>query len=350
MAIFEVAGHWQRATPILPPAGVSSHQQEAGWSVWCRAAGDCALVADLISPDSQPYGSVAATATGMLWGRADLVKLPLTTGFKRDGETYLGQLACTGPGDCVAPLEYGSSAVAIEDNGRWEKIVTIAPPRGAAANTSSVRTVACASARSCVAAGGAQVGQRVLPIIAAESNGVWKRAIILPLPEHSAGAWEGSIAAVSCPAANNCTAVGNFGDKDGNGYALLYQETSGVWGGPQILSDPPNALPIRAAGNPGRTHILSLACQSPGNCAVVGQYWREDRDEGAGLVDYEHNGICEAGRQLALPANAGRTGQVPSPIDITATRTGYIAVGEYSTNRQPVTAMILDLPLASPPN
>src|SRR5205807_8245426 len=74
------------------------------------------------------------------------------------------------------------------------------------------------------------------------------------------------VGSVSCAAAGDCSAVGNYVDGSGDAQGVLLTETAGSWAHGVEAKLPPNAR----AGT--HAHLSSVSCASAGNCSAVGYY------------------------------------------------------------------------------
>src|SRR5262249_44379109 len=103
---------------------------------------------------------------------------------------------------------------------------------------------------------------------------------------------------VSCPSPGNCSAVGGYVDRLGNGEGLLLTETAGSW-----AAGVEAALPADAATTGQRVSIDSVSCASAGSCSAVGTYY-DSSGNIEGLLLTESAGSWTAGVEAALPADA----------------------------------------------
>ena len=127
------------------------------------------------------------------------------------------------------------------------------PPVPAGATTSALTAVACSGTAACTAIGESEKGGGTPSLLAERWNGsAWK---IQPVPAPSAG--HGVLAAVACPAADACRAVGS--DKKG-----LFSE---VWNGTSWVIRP---VPVPAGGS--FAGLNGISCTAADSCEAVGTY------------------------------------------------------------------------------
>ncbi len=72
---------------------------------------------------------------------------------------------------------------------------------------------------------------------------------------------------VSCATVDNCTAVGEFLDVDGNLRAFAQTLTDGVWG-----SGVPAVFAVGVEYANSNAHLTAVSCASAGNCTAVGRF------------------------------------------------------------------------------
>ncbi len=139
-------------------------------------------------------------------------------------------------------------------------------PNGAEPNElSNLVDVACPGPGSCVAAGTYTDSEGELaPLVEVLSDGSWAPAS-LPLPSDAAPGGASFLGFVSCPALGSCVAVGSFTDMGGNTQGLIETLSNGRWTSAQL------GLPTNAGTNP-QVGIDDLACPSKTHCYVVGSY------------------------------------------------------------------------------
>jgi hypothetical protein len=133
----------------------------------------------------------------------------------------------------------------------WRKLATPAIP----ASILQLTDLSCASTRFCMAVGDSTTfGQRVTvhPVAAIFNGSAWR-----VLRVTAAGAAP-SLRGVSCPAADECVAVGNSNFYSGSpGRQLILRYRARHW------------MRMTAAGSAG-IEPLAISCTAPGTCVTVG--------------------------------------------------------------------------------
>jgi hypothetical protein len=129
------------------------------------------------------------------------------------------------------------------------------------------------------------------------------------------------ITSVDCPARANCAISGGYVDRGFNFLVFAGSEHAGTWGRAAVL--PGDAALVGNSGKADSDPLLSggflsqVACSSPGNCAVAGNYQATDLSQvSAPLLGIERggrwenvhplNGAAQALRTVSCPPVAGR--------------------------------------------
>ena len=131
-------------------------------------------------------------------------------------------------------------------------------------------SVSCWSPGNCVAVGGfsATNNGNFKPFTITSTNGVWgtpREAVFASGVQASYS--ESGFESVSCPSANNCTAVGKFWNTASRETAFTMTYTDGNWGQAQPVVFPDgiqHATPVST--------LVAVSCSSAGNCTAVGSY------------------------------------------------------------------------------
>ncbi len=273
--VSETAGTWS-PTPMLPslPANAAASPEEPVrmGGVSCTSAGNCTAVGDYTDSSGDLEGFLW-TETDGVWGTVVEATLPANAAPDPLVERYAqGGLSCPSAGNCTAVSDYTDSSgdneglMLSETSGTWGTGVEAIAPAGARSETdANLHEVQCASAGNCTAFGVFSNSEEYGGAFWTETSGVWGAGVKRPLPANAEpqGVIEGSL---SCPAAGDCSYVGNWKPNEFVSRALLVTENDGTWG-PGI----DGALPANANGDPG-AFLSSVSCTSPGNCTAVGSY------------------------------------------------------------------------------
>jgi serine protease len=228
-------------------------------SVSCPSTAFCTAVG-LTSPSSagvvpliEQWDGHAWTASSSLthtWGELDSISCPSASYCAAVG--YIG--GNTG-GNNPTPL------AAQWTHGQWA-IEKVPVPTGSM--SSSLSSVSCTSATSCVAIGSHEIaigGQRTTLLLGARWNGtVWT---LVPVPTPKNTLWA-SLAALSCSSAAACEAVGAAYLAGGAGGALAERWNGTTW---TIQSLP-------GVSGAAVTDVSGVSCASNGDCLAVGNSLR----------------------------------------------------------------------------
>jgi len=183
---------------------------------------------------------------GVVWS---IVASPKPVGF----ESQLAAVKCVSASNCAAVGTFVVSSVFKTLTERWNGASwsILASPNPAGATLSSLYSVSCLNALSCVAVGSAIIAGVAGPLVEQWNGAAWS---ILANPTVTATT-NSSLHGVVCVGASNCVAVGSAGSK------TLIERWNGVeW---SIVASP---NPIGATGST----LNSVACLSAPSCVAVG--------------------------------------------------------------------------------
>src|SRR5216683_2644485 len=178
---------------------------------------------------------------------------------------------------CAAPLATGcpatagvarAAAGAAARAGTWRAAIEVPGTGGLnKGGNAAVKSVSCASAGNCAAAGGYTDGSgHHQAFVASETNGTWHAAIEVPGTAALNKGGFATVSSVSCASAGNCLAGGSYFAAEADIQAFVASETNGTW-------HAAIEVPGTAALNIGRSaDVMSVSCASAGNCAAVGGY------------------------------------------------------------------------------
>ena len=256
--VTERDGRWG-APALVPGLGRLSNGKRSSLAlVSCGSPSDCAAAGDYGTSDVQ----FVVTKAGGRWGRA--IKLG---GLPRAGGN-LAALSCSGPGDCSAGGWYnsanGGAFVVSETHGRWGRAAPV-PGLAALGRLAAIASLSCASPGNCSAVGGYSVrgSGRQQGFVVSQRHGRWGRA--QPVPGLAALNTLGlaSVNAVSCGAPGDCSVGGTYNTRSA-ARAFIASQRRGVWD----AARPVRGLPAKETV----TGITSLSCPAAGNCSAGGQY------------------------------------------------------------------------------
>ena len=273
------------------------------------------------------YGA-AALASGGAWRTAE--EVPGTGVLNAGGMAIAGQLSCASAGNCGAGGFYTDSAghrqafVVNEVSGIWRTAEEV--PGSAALNTggdASTGPVSCAAAGNC-AAGGQYTDSsgRGQAFVVNEVSGIWRTAEEVPGSAALNTGGDAFTDAVSCASAGNCSAGGFYGSS-GHFQAFVVNEVSGIWRTAE-------EVPGIASLNTGDAFTGSVSCASAGNCAAGGSYTDSSGNSQA-FVASETSGTW--GKAKEVPGTAAlNTGGGAAVESVSCASAGNCAAGGFYTD------------------
>ena len=265
--------------------------------VACRSARWCVGVGARASGDVNSV-PVADRWNGSSWTQA---RPPVPAGATTSG---LGAVACSGSRACTAVGSFarGRGAprpLAVRWNGSAWKVQPVPAPT---ATGSMLAAVACPAADACRA-----VGSDLKGLFAAVWNGSAWRLRPVPVP---AGSSSALLNGLSCPAADRCEAVGTYSTKKG-----YFRSLAEAWNGSRwhVQARPPFSVAPVSSLN-GVSCVSATDCEAAGGARLTagtragvlekwnGTRWLVQRevlpagDKGAGLagISCTAGPVCEA--------------------------------------------------------
>jgi hypothetical protein len=214
------------------------------------------------------------------WGSA--IEVPgiasLNRGSNAHGGVTFGSISCGSTGNCSAGGSYRDGAshqqafVVNEVNGTWGKAIEV--PGSAALNRGTnsptgavVNSISCAAAGNCSAVGDyVSSDTQYQAFVVNEKNGTWGDAIEVPgLGSLNTGG-DASIISISCASAGNCSAGGGYQISNFHNQAFVVNEKNGTW---RKAIEVPG---IAALNRKVRASVESISCGATLNCSAVGIY------------------------------------------------------------------------------
>jgi hypothetical protein len=317
---------WHSAE-VLSPAGGGYAQLVA---IACVGARPC-VAAGSYSPAKPPgtrEAMVAAESSKGRWSRAVLVKLPSNENATLQDAT-LSSVACPSARSCVAVGYYtwGSNnkdgLISTGHGATWSRGRTPVLPAGVAASEGAALSgVSCPKTGDCEAVGGWGLGSGQA-MAEAMARGRWQRAVTIRPPANAYVRPAAYLSSVSCTAVGQCVAVGGYTDKTGAEVAMAALESKGKWGRAVHVG-----LPRGAAVSPTAT-LFAVGCAGKVTCEAAGDYTTSDNAQAA-FVEQESRGRWRDAVQVAsLPSGAQRS---PSTVElggISCSPLSCLAVGDY---------------------
>jgi hypothetical protein len=347
----EVGGKWLAAKEVALPANAAkSGQASALRSVSCSSPGYCSAVGtyDVAASPSPTIEGFVVNELGGTWSAASEVGLP--AGIGANPYVSLNQIACGSTGNCSAVGSYidannvTHTLVVNEVARSWRPAISTSLPGNASSFAgAALSEVACASAGNCSAVGTYNAtGAGVEALVANEVHGAWARASGLRMPA-SAGANPQALLfgfqGISCATPGNCATGGQYLDKTGKYQGFLVNEISGRWQASTEL-----ALPGGATQTSHNGGVVSLSCQSPGNCSAGAAYLDAAGRYQAMIVN-ETGHVWKAASRLALPSNAAGVGIGGGVYALVCQKSGVCdAVGSYLSGATNYSAFTVGAP------
>jgi hypothetical protein len=193
----------------------------------------------------------------------------------------------------------------------------------------SVLSVSCAAAGDCAAGGQYMSGPSSSePFVASEVNGVWGNAKEVPGIGPLNVGESGSVNSVSCGSPGNCSAGGVYLDAGGHVQAFVTDEVNGTW-------DDAIEVPGSGALNVnGDASVDSISCPSAGNCSAGGTY------DGSGgnqaFVADEVNGTWDDA--VEVPGSGGLNGDGDASVEsVSCATAGNCSAGGFYRDSSPAT-------------
>jgi hypothetical protein len=271
--VTEKNGGWGAAQEVPGTAALNKGGGAGTNSVSCAAAGNCSAGGYYTDASGHTQAFVVTEINGG-WGTAQ--EVPGTAALNKGDDARVEAVSCGAAGNCSAVGEYTDASsnqqvfVVNERNGRWGKAKevpgTAALNQGTQTHDAQLRSVSCASAANCSAAGSYQndSGQQVF--VVSETSGIWEKAKEVPGITALSPSGPSDIGSVSCTSAGNCSAVGIYDAGSLQWQGFVVSEVNGAWGKAE-------AIPGLAALNQGGdARVNSVSCASAGHCSAGGSY------------------------------------------------------------------------------
>jgi hypothetical protein len=319
----ETGGRWEPAVEATMPANAASNpevERFGGGALSCPAAGDCTAVGEYRDSAGHQQGFLLSETAGA-WGTGVEASLPANAG--PEPQVTLDRLSCPSAGNCTAAGNYVDSSgnwrglLVSETAGTWSAASMVPSlPANAAANPEEpmrMGGVSCTSAGNCTAVGDyTESSGDTEGFLWRETAGVWGTGVETTPPANAASNPRMEFSSLSCPSAENCSAVGQYTDSSGATEGLMLSETSGTWGtGVEAI------MPAGARAEPD-ANIGEVQCPAAGNCTAIGNYIASNSREVDSVFLTETAGVWGAGVTRPLPANAAPQGVIEGSLSCPA--------------------------------
>jgi len=274
-------GTWGTAAEIPGSNRLNHGGQASIGTVSCASATNCGAGGSYTSGFSSTAPIIQAfvvNKTANIWRGAQ--EVPGTAALNTGGNAKINSVSCPAPGDCSAGGYYTDASsghqqalVATETGGTWGNAKEI-PGSGAlnAGGAARIDSVSCGAAGDC-SAGGQYASKTVDGIstvqafVVNETGGTWGKAAEVPGTAALNGGGYATVNSVSCPSAGNCSAGGFYLDASFDTQAFVVSESGGTWGSAEEI--PGSAALDQHA--PGAV-TDSVSCGAPGDCSASGSY------------------------------------------------------------------------------
>jgi hypothetical protein len=270
--VSEVHGRWGSASPL---SGTQAFRNGSVSVISCPSAGNCGAGGAYQDPSGHRRMFLVSEVHGA-WHAARPIRNVFASHNFNLEITGLNSMSCSSTGNCAAGGSYqvpdpkvpgvwfSEAFVVTEVNGTWGTAIEV--PGTAVLNTGGnavLTTVSCAAPGDCGAGGSYQgQGPGTRAFAVSETHGRWGRAIRVPgTAATGPGVSAAFVYAMSCRSAGNCSAGGFAGVS-----TWVTSEVNGQWRTVTALSSPSDI-----ARN-ARLRVVTMACGSPGNCAVAGEW------------------------------------------------------------------------------
>jgi hypothetical protein len=273
MVITRSNGRWTLPTKLRLPRTSPPNFTGMVSSISCTRVGSCVAVGSYGGARSRGF---AASESHGTWRPAVQLRRPTNAGLKFSA--FILDVACTGPGNCVAGGNYSEATghhapmVVTEVNGRWRRGIELRPPPNATIHQPVILTgLACPARGSCVAVGVyAQKGDRSAAFAATESGGTWHQAVQLIMPkDESTTSPLVFVNSVGCCGVGSCVVVGSYVISTGFLQPMSVAESGGAWARAQRVRH----VPANAATGPRASLTFrSVSCLADGKCLAVAEY------------------------------------------------------------------------------
>lgn len=253
LAVDVGSGHSWRVQPVAQPARDKGGALSA---VSCSSVRGCTAVGYYRDHLGQDYG-VVERWNGSAWN-IQLTRAPFDS--KAAG---LSGVSCPTATMCMAVGGYNTLIKTENLLIEWwtgDDWTIQSPPSPSAVPDTNLDAVSCSSPVACTAVGTAGNGSgKTTGLIERWDGTTWSLQTSAPPP----GATAVELFGVSCPSADDCTAVGLYQDGD-TPFRNLAEQWNGTSWHLQSVPDP--------AGSTGLTELHGVSCSAPDACTAVGLY------------------------------------------------------------------------------
>jgi hypothetical protein len=327
------SGTWGTAEQVPGSNALNKGGRAGITSVSCASAGNCSAggfyASGIGANDEIINQALVVTESGGRWRTAQGV--PGTAALNTGGYAHITSISCSTPGDCGAGGYYTDASgnvqafVTTETGGTWHTAQEV--PGTAALDQASpgaeVLSVSCAAAGNC-SAGGFYTdasGQRQA-FVATETGSTWHTAQEVPGTSALNGGGYAEITSMSCAAAGDCSAGGEYTNSTPATEAFVVSQVGGTWS---------TAHAVRGIGvlnSSGFALVNSVSCASPGDCSAVGSYEDANFNSQAFVVG-QSGGTWGTGREVPGTASLDQGSPGASAVSVSCGAVGDCSLGGY---------------------
>jgi hypothetical protein len=271
----EKNGIWGSAQEIPGLGTLNIGEAVRVWSISCKAAGECAAGGSY-DTSGNPYvpggqGFVVDETAGK-WGNAQ--EVPGLAALNMGTDAWVRSISCGGVGDCSAVGIYTDAQghsqgfVVDESAGTWgtaEEVPGLATLNSG--GSAYVETVSCPAAGDCSAVGNYKDALGHTQSFSVNKvGGIWGSAEEIPALGALDSGGSALVGPLSCAASGDCAAGGAFTDAHGHWQGFTVDETGGTWHNAQGVAG-------LVALNVGKSaYVSSVSCAVVGTCVAGGTY------------------------------------------------------------------------------
>jgi len=322
-------GTWGTAKVVPGTAALNTEGEAGVGAVSCASAGNCGMggfYSTLVRNHDFERPFVGSETNGT-WGHAREVRG--LSALHVTHYAYVSTASCASAGNCSAGGFYDSKStggprqlfVVSETGGTWgtAEAVTGIPFTG----NPDTFSVSCGAAGDCGAVGDySNAPDQVQAFVLNQAGGTWGTAEQAPGTAALNTGEHAGLTSVSCASAGNCSAGGFYTDSSGHHQAFVISETSGTW---RTAEKVPGAAALNAGGNAA---INSVSCASAGNCSAGGYY--NDGSALQAFVVNETNGTWAKAKEVPGTAALNVRGTAETGSVSCASAGNCSAAGYYS--------------------
>lgn len=332
--VTEAGGTWHTAREIPGTAALDLGTPGADvLSVSCATAGNCGA-GGYYTDASGHQQAFIATETGGTWQTAH--EAPGSAALNAGGYAEIASVSCTAAGECSAGGYYASASVdqiptvqamvATETGGTWHTAREV--PGTATLNGggfAAITSVSCTAAGDC-SAGGEYTSSAAATeaFVVSQSSGTWSKAREVPGIGTLNSSGLALVGSVSCVSAGNCSAVGSYHDANFTSQAFVVNESGGTWGTAQ-------QVPGTASLNQGTSGAVagSVSCGASGDCSLGG-YYTDASGRKQAFVASETGDTWAAAQEVPGTA-ALNTGGAANTVSVSCASAGNCSAGGHYT-------------------